>query len=71
MNNGIIQRLKKLEQRVQNRLTILIEVDGEEKECTVDELKLYPDAGLIRVKSGNNVFDVDKIIDWVDDLANK
>lgn len=70
MNNNIIQRLKKLEQRVPNRLTILIEVDGEEKECTVDELLKYPGASFVKVISGNNVADIDFILSWLDILAN-
>ena len=70
MNNSIIRRLKRLEERVPDRLIILIGVDGEEKECKVDELLKYPDASLIKVISGNNVIDVDSIISWIDTLAN-
>ena len=70
MNNSIIHRLKRLEQRVPDRLIILIEVDGEEKECTVDELLKYPGASFIKVISGNNVADLDFILSWIDILAN-
>jgi len=71
MKNNIIQRLKKLEQRMPDKMSVLIEINGEQKECSVDELDQYPNAGFVKVIYGNNLLDLDEILDWVNRMANE
>ena len=69
MSNSIIQRLKRLEQISPNRLVILADFDGVEKECSVDELEANPNACFIRVVSGNSLDDVQKILNRIEAIA--
>ena len=69
MKNSIIQRLRKLEEKTQDRLIILAIIDGTEKECSVDELAQSKDAKFVKVLRGKNITDVDIIISWLDSLA--
>ena len=63
MMNSILQRLKRLEEISPDRLVILANFDGVEKECSVDELEASPNASFIRVISGNSLDDVQKDIE--------
>ena len=63
MTNSILQRLKRLEEISPDRLVILANFDGVEKECSVDELEASPNASFIRVISGNSLDDVQKDIE--------
>ncbi len=69
MKSSIIQRLRRLEERIQDRLVILAVIDGVEKKCSVDELAQSKDAEFVRVLSGNKVDDVDIMVSWLDTLA--
>ncbi len=71
MKNGIIQRLRKLEEKVGDRLVILAIIDGVEKECSVDELAQCKDAKFIKVLRGKKITDVDVIISWLDKVAEQ
>ena len=66
---GIIERLRKLEQVVPDKLVILADFDGVEKECTVDELESSPNASFIRVISGNSLDDVQRILNRIEGIA--
>ena len=70
MTNSIIQRLKRLEQISPNRLVILADFDGVEKECSVDELEANPKAVFIRVISGNSLDDVQRILNRIEVIAH-
>ena len=69
MKNSIIERLRKLEQIAPDKLVILADFDGEEKECTVDELEASPNASFIRVISGNSLDDVQRILNRIERIA--
>ena len=69
MTNSIIQRLKRLEQISPNRLVILADFDGVEKECSVDELEANPNTCFIRVVSGNSLDDVQRILNRIEGIA--
>ena len=71
MKNSIIQRLRKLEEKTQDRLIILAIIDGTEKECSVDELAQSKNASFVKVLRGNRLKDVDIINFWVDSLAEQ
>lgn len=68
---GIIERLRKLEQVVPDKLVILADFDGVEKECTVDEFKRNPAARFIRVLDGDSVKDLDAILNYLDVMAGE
>ena len=65
--NGIIKRLKRIEERSPKRITILAEFDGVKKECTVDELEANKKAKFIKVIRGNSLTDADRLLKQVDD----
>lgn len=69
MTNSIIQRLKRLEEISPDRLVILANFDGVEKECSVDELEANPNACFIRVISGNSLDDVQRILNRIERIA--
>ncbi len=69
MYNSIIQRLKALEQIAPDRLVILADFNGVEKECTIDELEASPNACFIRVISGDSIDDVQRILDRTRGIA--
>ncbi len=69
MTNSIIQRLKRLEEISPDRLVILANFDGVEKECSVDELAANPNASFIRVISGNSLDDVQRILNRIERIA--
>ena len=69
MTNSIIQRLKRLEEISPDRLVILANFDGVEKECSVDELEANPKAVFIRVISGNSLDDVQRILNRIERIA--
>ena len=71
MMNSILQRLKRLEEISPDRLVILANFDGVEKECSVDELEANPNAAFIRVISGNCLDDVQRILNRIDAVAHK
>ena len=66
---SIIERLRKLEQVVPDKLVILADFDGVEKECTVDELEASPNTSFIRVISGNSLDDVQRILNRIERIA--
>lgn len=70
MTNSIIQRLKRLEEISPDRLIILANFDGVEKECSVDELEANPNACFIRVISGNSLEDVQRILNRIEVIAH-
>ena len=49
MKNSIVERLKRLEQIAPDKLVILADFDGVEKECSVDDLETNPNAKFIKV----------------------
>ena len=67
---GIIERLRKLEQIAPDKLVILADFDGMEKQCTVDELEANPNASFIRVISGNSLDDVQRILNRIEVIAH-
>lgn len=69
MTNSIIQRLKRLEEISPDRLVILANFDGVEKECSVDELAANPNACFVRVISGNSLDDVQRILNRIERIA--
>ena len=69
MTNSIIQRLKRLEEISPDRLVILANFDGVEKECSVDELEANPNACFVRVISGNSLDDVQRILNRIERIA--
>ena len=69
MMNSILQRLKRLEEISPDRLVILANFDGVEKECSVDELEASPNASFIRVISGNSLDDVQRILNRIERIA--
>ena len=69
MSKSIIERLKRLEQLSPDRLVILADFDGVEKECSVDELEASPNASFIRVISGNSLDDVQRILNRIERIA--
>ena len=69
MSKSIIERLKRLEQLSPDRLVILADFDGVEKECSVDELEASPNASFIRVTSGNSLDDVQRILNRIERIA--
>ena len=69
MTNSILQRLKRLEEISPDRLVILANFDGVEKECSVDELEASPNASFIRVISGNSLDDVQRILNRIERIA--
>lgn len=68
---GIIERLRKLEQVVPDKLVILADFDGVEKECTIEELEANPDACFIKVLKGNNISEVDKVLKHIEIVADR
>lgn len=69
MSKSIIERLKRLEQLSPDRLVILADFDGVEKECSVDDLEANPKACFIRVISGNSLDDVQRILNRIERIA--
>ena len=69
--HNIIDRLKRLERLTPDRLVILANIDGVEKECSVDELEANPNARFIKVLRGNCIEDVDKILNSIETIANE
>ena len=67
--NSILQRLKRLEEISPDRLVILANFDGVEKECSVDELEANLNACFIRVVSGNSLDDVQRILNRIEGIA--
>ena len=67
---GIIERLRKLEQIAPDKLVILADFDGVEKQCTVDALEASPNASFIRVISGNSLDDVQRILNRIEVIAH-
>ena len=66
---GIIERLRKLEQIAPDKLVIHGDLDGEEKQCTVDEFEASPNASFIRVINGNSLDDVQRILNRIERTA--
>ena len=71
MKNSIVERLKRLEQIAPDKLVILADFDGVEKECSVDDLETNPKAKFIKVLKGNCLEDVDEIINIIEAIANE
>lgn len=70
MTNSILQRLKRLEEISPDRLVILANFDGVEKECSVDELEANSKAVFVRVISGNSLDDVQRILNRIEVIAH-
>lgn len=68
---GLIKRLERLENLRPNNLTVLAKIDGNEKECTIDEFMRLPGAVFVRVLKGAYLPDVDSLLEWVGNLANE
>ena len=71
MSYNILQRLKKLEQASPSKLLLLCSFCGVERECYVEELEANPDACFIRVLSGNNIPDVEKVLKHIEIVADR
>ena len=71
MSYNIIQRLKKLEQASPSKLLLLCSFCGVERECYAEELEANPDACFIRVLSGNNISDVEKVLKHIEIVADR
>lgn len=65
----VISRLKRLEQKKPECLTVLAKIGGIEKRCSVDEFVTYSNATFVRVLDGTNLHDVDRIIDYLEVTA--
>lgn len=71
VKNSIVERLKRLEQIAPDKLVILADFDGVEKECSVDDLETNPNAKFIKVLKGNCLEDVDEIINIIEAIAKE
>ena len=71
MKNSIVERLKRLEQIAPDKLVILADFDGVEKECSIGDLETNSNAKFIKVLKGNCLEDVDEIINIIEAIANE
>lgn len=71
MNKSIKKELERLGSRHLNHIEVIAEVNGIEGRYKARELKNYPDAKLVKIIKGNNLKDLDYIIERLDILANE
>ena len=71
MNKSIKKELERLGSRHLNHIEVIAEVNGVEGRYKARELKQYPEAKLVKIIKGNNLKDLDYIIERLDILANE
>ena len=71
MNKSIKKELERLGSQNLNHIEVIAEVNGVEGRYTARELKQYPEAKLVKIIKGNNLKDLDYIIERLDILANE
>ena len=71
MNRSILKELHRLESQNLNHIEVIAEVNGVEGRYKARELKQYPEAKLVKIIKGNNLKDLDYIIERLDILANE
>ena len=71
MNKCIKKELERLGSRHLNHIEVIAEVNGVEGRYKARELKQYPEAKLVKIIKGNNLKDLDYIIERLDILANE
>jgi len=71
MNKSIKKELERLGSQNLNHIEVIAEVNGVEGRYKARELKQYPEAKLVKIIKGNNLKDLDYIIERLDILANE
>lgn len=71
MNRSILKELHRLGSQNLNHIEVIAEVNGVEGRYKAGELKQYPEAKLVKIIKGNNLKDLDYIIERLDILANE
>lgn len=71
MNKSIKKELERLGSQNLNHIEVIAEVNGVEGRYKARELKNYPEAKLVKIIKGNNLKDLDYIIERLDILANE
>lgn len=71
MNRSILKELHRLGSQSLNHIEVIAEVNGVEGRYKARELKNYPEAKLVKIIKGNNLKDLDYIIERLDILANE
>ena len=71
MNKSIKKELERLWSQNINHIEGIAEVNGVEGRYKARELKNYPEAKLVKIIKGNNLKDLDYIIERLDILANE
>ena len=71
MNKSIKKELERLGSQNLNHIEVIAEVNGVEGRYKAGELKQYPEAKLVKIIKGNNLKDLDYIIERLDILANE
>ena len=71
MNKSIKKELERLGSQNLNHIEVIAEVNGAEGRYKARELKQYPEAKLVKIIKGNNLKDLDYIIERLDILANE
>ena len=71
MNKSIKKELERLGSQNLNHIEVIAEVNGVEGRYKARELKQYPEAKLVKIIKGNNLKDLDYIIEMLDILANE
>ena len=71
MNKSIKKELERLGSQNLNHIEVIAEVNGVECRYKARELKQYPEAKLVKIIKGNNLKDLDYIIERLDILANE
>lgn len=68
---NIKKELERLGSQNLNHIEVIAEVNGVEGRYKARELKQYPEAKLVKIIKGNNLKDLDYIIERLDILANE
>ena len=71
MNKSIKKELERLGSQNLNHIEVIADVNGVEGRYKARELKQYPEAKLVKIIKGNNLKDLDYIIERLDILANE
>ena len=71
MNKSIKKELERLGSQNLNHIEVIAEINGVEGRYKARELKQYPEAKLVKIIKGNNLKDLDYIIERLDILANE
>ena len=71
MNKSIKKELERLGSQNLKHIEVIAEVNGVEGRYKARELKQYPEAKLVKIIKGNNLKDLDYIIERLDILANE